>query len=69
MIRWLLWTLRCRRGERCAHLNFEAVDPDAPAGAVVVCEYRCGGCGTSYRTTALVGSEGAFTQSGCVRAE
>lgn len=49
MKRWLLWNLRCRRGKNCADVIIEDIDPVPPAGARIVIEYMCGGCGTHYR--------------------
>lgn len=48
MKRWLLWTFRCRRGRRCAHLVLEPEGSQVPVGAVLVADYVCGACGTRY---------------------
>lgn len=62
MIRWLLWNLYCQRGRRCACLS--VTDPgNAPPGAVVTMGWTCGGCGTSYERTVMVGNDGTFTLS------
>ena len=49
--RYLRWSIRCRRGRRCAYLQ---VDDDAGAermardGLVLERGYTCGSCGTRY---------------------
>lgn len=62
MSRWLRWNLICFRGRRCTHLvidtdwgdNLDEVELP-PDGTVVGFDYTCGGCGTRYRSTALLG--------------
>lgn len=57
--RWFLWTFRCLRGRRCAEAVLsKAEGPELPPGTVFVIEYECGGCGTHYRGTAIVGGSG-----------
>lgn len=63
MRRWLRWVLVCRRGSRCADLHFTELGENAPAGAMAVAEYICGGCGTKYKITALIGNDRSFTES------
>jgi hypothetical protein len=59
--RWLRWTVRCRRGARCARLV--TLGLNAPLGAVVRMEYECGGCGTRYRGEAMAIGEDAWTET------
>jgi len=71
-MRWLRWTVLCRRGRRCANLQVEAIPdfselaelglPVPGAGAVLHGVYTCGSCGTTYHTQILLGEHGDFTQ-------
>lgn len=72
MRRWLLWTFRCWRGRRCAHVAFDAIDAEIeidgePFTGVATVGYVCDVCCTAYERQAIVGAEGAFTQLDPVR--
>lgn len=65
MIRWLLWTLNCWRGQHCADMLLENVYVpraigEELAGTVVSMTFLCRGCGTVYRRDSMLGRNGGF---------
>lgn len=62
MKRYLLWTFRCLRGRRCADMQVSDASFPMP-GVTIIMDYSCGGCGTHYSRSALLGNDGAYTQS------
>lgn len=55
MKRWLLWTLRCRRGRGCGRLTVQALESGGlPSGHTAMIDYTCGSCGTEYRLEVFV---------------
>lgn len=65
MRRWLLWTVVCRRGRRCANLVVDDFESDGvPPGSILRLGYECGGCGTVYEAVLLVGEDDALVSAG-----
>lgn len=71
--RYVLWTVRCRRGRRCADLVTDHVrmtDEDgeeidyAGASMVMRMTYTCAACGTTYRSEVISGGTGRWTPTG-----
>jgi hypothetical protein len=48
---WLRWIYICHFGRRCARIRAEAMagQPPTPPGLMLMLEWRCEGCGHTYR--------------------